>query len=138
MLALPVLLAGSVTSAHALCGNSIVEIDENCDQGASNGTPGSCCSQVCLYKPATATCRAAAGACDVAESCTGTSDTCPADQLKASGVECRASAGACDVAESCNGSSAQCPTDGFQSSSTECRASAGVCDVAENCTGSSA
>src|SRR6266516_1942038 len=45
-----------------------------------------------------AVCRPAAGACDVAEACTGTSATCPAD-AKSTAV-CRPAAGACDVAES--------------------------------------
>jgi len=79
-------------------------------------------------------CRAAAGACDIAESCTVLSPNCPADGFQSSGT-CRASAGVCDVAESCNGSGPNCPADGFQNSGT-CRASAGVCDVAESCNGS--
>ena len=47
-------------------------------------------------RPAT-TCRASAGACDVAETCTGASAACPADALTPAGTVCRASAGACDV-----------------------------------------
>ncbi len=83
-------------------------------------------------------CRPSAGACDVAESCTGTSTACPADAMLPASTVCRAVAGPCDVAESCTGSSAACPADSFASSSTVCRASAGVCDVVESCTGSSA
>src|SRR5437870_2175660 len=40
-----------------------------------------------------AVCRPAAGACDVAESCDGVSDACPADAK--SRVECRAKGGDC-------------------------------------------
>src|SRR5206468_3923759 len=83
-------------------------------------------------------CRASADACDVAETCTGSSASCPADAFQSAGTVCRASAGPCDVAETCTGSSASCPADGFQSAGTVCRASAGACDVAESCTGTSA
>lgn len=139
VLALPVLLAASASNALALCGNGVVEIDENCDLGpAGNGAAGSCCSAYCLYEAPSTTCRAANGACDVAESCTGTSETCPPDQVKTSGVVCRAVAGACDAAEVCDGTSAACPADGFVTGGTQCRASDGVCDVAESCTGTSA
>jgi cysteine-rich repeat protein len=82
-------------------------------------------------------CRVAAGACDVAESCDGTSTSCPTDGVKASGTECRASAGACDLAENCDGTSPACPTDAVKTAGTECRASTGVCDLAEICDGSS-
>src|SRR5438552_3699687 len=83
-------------------------------------------------------CRASAGVCDVAETCTGTSRDCPADGVASATTVCRASAGPCDVAESCTGSSATCPADSFKSTATVCRASAGPCDIAESCTGSSA
>jgi hypothetical protein len=96
---------------------------------------GQCVSN---FAPATTECRASAGVCDVAESCTGDSALCPEDGFLSATTECRASAGDCDVAESCTGDSASCPGDGFQSATTECRASAGDCDVAESCTGDSA
>jgi len=84
-----------------------------------------------------AVCRAAAGACDLAEVCTGSSATCPADTLAPSGTGCRAASGVCDVAEGCTGAAAECPPDTFVGAGTACRPSAGVCDVAESCTGSS-
>ena len=77
------------------------------------------------------------GACDAAETCTGSSTTCPTDVNVAAGTVCRAANGACDVAEACSGSSSACPADVFASSSTTCRAVAGVCDKAETCSGSS-
>jgi cysteine-rich repeat protein len=87
----------------------------------------------------TVVCRAAAGACDVAENCNGTDTTCPADAVVSSGTECRASAGACDIAEDCDGTAATCPADAFEPSTTVCRAAVhAVCDIAENCTGDSA
>jgi RHS repeat-associated protein len=82
-------------------------------------------------------CRASAGLCDVAETCTGSSTTCPIDSFASPSTVCRASAGLCDVAETCTGSSATCPIDSFASPSTVCRATNGECDVAETCTGSS-
>ena len=51
-----------------------------------------------------ALCRDVAGACDIAENCTGTSETCPDDVLVGAGTECRASTGECDPAEACTGS----------------------------------
>jgi hypothetical protein len=81
-------------------------------------------------------CRAAADLCDVAETCSGTSVTCPADARAAAGTTCRPAAGDCDVAETCTGTSAACPADSVQPSSTVCRASAGACDVDEFCSGS--
>jgi hypothetical protein len=113
-------------------------------------------------------CRGSAGACDVAESCDGIDDDCPANGFVAAGTECRASAGVCDPAEACTGVSAACPSDakstalcrgsagicdlpescdgvgddcppnGFVAGGSECRASAGMCDPAEQCTGSTA
>jgi len=83
--------------------------------------------------PANTECRAAAGDCDVAEVCTGTSSACPADAMKSAGTECRAAAGECDVAETCSGTSPTCPADRKRTS--VCRASAGPCDPAERCDG---
>jgi hypothetical protein len=56
-------------------------------------------------------CRAAAGICDVAETCTGDQATCPQNGFVASGTECHASAGACDPNEQCTGALFYCPGD---------------------------
>ena len=80
-------------------------------------------------------CRPSAGPCDVAESCDGVNDACPADAFQPATVECRASAGVCDPAESCTGTSAACPPD--QKSTAVCRPAADTCDVAELCDGAS-
>src|SRR5919198_2789830 len=84
-----------------------------------------------------ALCRASIAVCDAAETCTGTSRDCPADQYASSTTVCRASAGPCDAVETCTGSSATCPPDSFQSSATVCRLSVGPCDMTETCTGTS-
>ncbi|MGH7893109.1 MAG: hypothetical protein ACREQL_00485 [Candidatus Binatia bacterium] len=82
-----------------------------------------------------AECRAAAGPCDVAEVCSGTSINCPTDQFAQSGV-CRNASDLCDVAESCDGSGAACPPDGVKQQGIVCRSASGnVCDVAEVCDG---
>ena len=155
-----------VDVSHTLCGNGSVDGGEQCDQGAANGTAGSCCNTDCTFVASGTPCRASAGVCDVAESCTGSSGACPTDGKEASGTACtsdgnpctldqcdgvnnacqhpagnagalcRPSAGACDVAEACTGSSPACPADGFVASGTTCRPSAGVCDLVEACTGS--
>src|SRR5207249_3392551 len=111
--------------------------------------------------------RAAAGACDVAETCTGSSSSCPPDLFQPSSTVCRAAAGACDLAERCSGNSSDCPVDAKQVTGTACtddgnpcttdacdgtsvtcqhaagnpgalcRAAANECDLPESCTGSS-
>jgi hypothetical protein len=74
----------------------------------------------------------------VAETCSGASTACPADQKAASTTVCRGAAGGCDVVEHCDGSGNACPADAFASSTITCRGAAGSCDVAEVCTGLSA
>ncbi len=112
-----------------LCGDGALDAGEECDDG--NTTAGDCCSSSCTIEPDGTECRAAAGVCDVAESCDGVADDCPAD-AKTSTV-CRPSAGVCDLAETCDGAGDDCPADA--KSSTVCRAAGGVCDVAESCDG---
>jgi RHS repeat-associated protein len=93
----------------------------------------------CSPMPSGTSCRAATGACDVAEVCNGSSVTCPADALAPPTTTCRPAApGGCDVAETCTGTSAACPADGFAAATTTCRPANGACDVAETCTGTSA
>src|SRR5204862_6293606 len=79
-----------------------------------------------------ASCRAASGTCDVAETCNGTSTACPADGVRPAGFVCRAASGTCDVAETCNGSSTTCAADAFQPDGTSCTAT-GVCSAAGTC-----
>jgi hypothetical protein len=77
---------------------------------------------------ATTICRSAAGACDVAEFCTGASAACPADALRPSGFVCRSSTGACDVAETCTGAGAACPADVSSDEDGD-----GFCGAGDNC-----
>ena len=82
------------------CGDGTVDSPEVCDQGAANGTTGSCCSSTCTLKATGTVCRAAAGFCDLQEVCTGSSATCPTDAKVVSGTVCRAAAGTCDIQRS--------------------------------------
>src|SRR6185295_9154170 len=77
------------------------------------------------FKAAGTECRGAAGVCDVAETCDGTSAACASDSFASGGV-CRPAAGACDVPESCGGSDPDCPTDAFAAGGTQC--GAGSCN----------
>ena len=75
--------AGWSVSPLRYCGDGIVQsaspLNEQCDLGAANGTLGSCCTTSCTFASASTVCRPSAGGCDVPETCTGSSDTCPAD-----------------------------------------------------------
>jgi hypothetical protein len=92
--------------------------------GACNGL-GSC---IAAYKPSTTVCRDAAGPCDKAEHCTGSSTACPANTYQPSTTVCRDQNGVCDKAEYCTGSSAACPANAYQPSTAVCRDQNGVCD----------
>jgi hypothetical protein len=117
----------SVTIAVAgTCGDGDLDPGEQCDSGA-------CCNPTTCEFIA-GVCRPANGVCDVAESCTGASGTCPPDGFT-SGGECRPSGGECDPAESCNGAGPNCPAD-LKRNDT-CRPAADQCDAPESCDGSS-
>ena len=125
----------AITVSYSLCGDTIVSPGEQCDDGNTNN--GDCCSSTCQFESSSVVCRPVAGACDVAESCTGTSGSCPADGFESTGTICRAAStgDVCDETEVCTGSSAACPGDGVKPSGFQCRSAAGVCDVAEVCDG---
>src|SRR5204862_6951435 len=55
------------------CGNGLLDAGEQCDDGNTNN--GDCCSSACQFESSSTVCRASAGPCDVAESCTGSSAT---------------------------------------------------------------
>lgn len=121
--------------APAECGDGYAEGSEACDEGDANGAPSSCCSATCELRPATHFCRPAAGLCDVAESCTGATPTCPADEIRPADFACRPTAGWCDLSEVCSGVSKRCPADRVRGSDAVCRAAVGACDAAESCDG---
>ena len=119
---------------HAVVAGESCDDGNGCTVDACNTATG--CSNVAAN--AGTVCRAAAGSCDIPETCDGTDEACPDDTLVPALVACRPAAGDCDAAEVCTGSSPACPADVLQPSTTTCRPSAGDCDAAESCTGSSA
>ncbi len=139
---------GNACTTNAECASGFCTDGVCCDTACGGGDANDCqaCSVAagaavdgtCAPRAAGIVCREAAGACDVAERCTGSSAACPSDVFTAAGTVCRAAAGACDVAERCTGNSAACPADVLTAAGTVCRAAAGSCDVAERCTGGSA
>src|SRR5437867_1188477 len=120
------------------CGDGVVDSPEQCDTGAANGNPASCCTTTCTFKTNGTACTDDGNVCTT-DHCNGSlaSPLCVHNPGNA-GTTCRGTAGACDVAETCTGTSSACPADDFASSSTVCRGAAGECDLADNCTGSSA
>ncbi|KAB0384010.1 hypothetical protein FD755_005927, partial [Muntiacus reevesi] len=106
---------------QARCGNGFVEKGEECDCGAGQECPGSCClahscslragaqcshggcCAHCLLKPAGTPCRPAAGDCDLPEFCTGASPYCPPDVYLLDGSPCARGRGYCR-----DGADAQC------------------------------
>jgi len=116
-------------------GSSLAITALNCNDGNVCTVDSCVAASGCVYTPGNlgTECRASAGACDVAESCTGSSATCPANGFQSSSTVCRGSEGVCDVSENCTGSAAACPADA--KSTAVCRDSAGVCDLADSCDG---
>ena len=104
-------------------------------------------------------CRAAAGVCDVQESCDGSGTECPEDEFMAIGTSCGAGmfcngnlCSACEAGAACDppgqpcatgtiqcdGGTPECVASGVRPAGTLCRASAGVCDREETCDGTNA
>lgn len=96
-----------------------------------------CNAGVCVdvYQVAGHVCRTVQGSCDVAETCSGTSDYCPEDAFLTSSTVCHDAFGDCDVPETCSGSSPFCPADRVLPNTTICRLPAGPCDLPETCDG---
>eukprot|EP01119_Soliformovum_irregulare_P013765 TRINITY_DN36_c0_g1_i3.p1 TRINITY_DN36_c0_g1~~TRINITY_DN36_c0_g1_i3.p1 ORF type:complete len:713 (+),score=226.68 TRINITY_DN36_c0_g1_i3:888-3026(+) len=99
-----------ISAPTSVCGDGKVEGTEDCDNGSDNGSPTSCCTSNCTFVAANTVCRSVAGACDVEETCSGSSGSCPTDVVKPANTPCGESFGACDVqiVKSCNGVDPQC------------------------------
>ncbi|MCX7779009.1 MAG: fibronectin type III domain-containing protein [Patescibacteria group bacterium] len=102
------------TTPAPVCGNGILESGEQCESPFDT-----CCdSSTCQFKSSQTVCRASQGQCDLAETCTGLSASCPADAK--STAECRPASGICDLAEYCDGVNNDCPANIFQPAQTSC------------------
>ena len=137
---------GGITDNHAItnlmlatgvCGNGTTETGEQCDEGAANGTAGSCCTASCTLVASGAECRAASGQCDVAEQCTGSSGACPADGFESVGTTCGDAGTECTVQDTCDGAGS-CTDNGFESAGTNCGDAGTACIVQDTCDGSGA
>jgi len=128
---------GWSVSPLPVCSDGIAEVHEDCDAGAANGTPGACCTASCGFVAGGTQCRASADVCDVAESCSGASGSCPADGFASAATACRTGSGdACDPTETCTGSGVACPADVVLGAGEVCRAGSGdACDPDETCSG---
>ncbi|KAI5119801.1 hypothetical protein M0805_006598 [Coniferiporia weirii] len=104
-----------VTLTLNMCGNGIVESGEDCDPGLNNTSPccdsstckftsgavcdpasSDCCTDSCGFAPSTQVCRPAADpSCDIAETCTGSSSSCPSDTFEPNGKSCGGNQLAC-------------------------------------------
>jgi hypothetical protein len=100
--------------------------DDADDCQACSVAAGAAADGTCAPRAATAVCRAAGGACDVAEHCTGTTPTCPADSRVPSGAVCRPASNGCDLVEACNASSPACPANAFKPDLALCRGVLGL------------
>src|SRR5438094_10544712 len=123
-------------SFTSLCGNGTVEsaAGEDCDTGIAGSV---CCGSNCKFLTSSTTSRGAADECDLAEVCSGTAATCPADAKKTAGTACSSDGNPCSV-DQCNGSSNACTHTTAATAGTVCRTGSGdACDPTETCTGSS-
>src|SRR5204863_445793 len=109
-------------------GTSCTDDGNVCTADVCNGTVG---APTCTHAAGNAgtVCRAAVGECDIAETCTGTSTTCPTNAVKAAGTACTDDGNVCTT-DTCNGtvSNPLC-THPAGNTGTVCRAAAGPCDV---------
>ena len=120
-------------SGNPVCGDGLVEGEEQCDCGARDckdvdpccdkatcklatgaqcSALGECCDKsTCNFQSNAFVCRAAVGSCDVADTCAGNAQTCPADKHAAVGLACETPehkvAGACFGGE-CQSRDDQC------------------------------
>uniref|UniRef100_J3RY90 Snake venom metalloproteinase (Type III) 6 n=1 Tax=Crotalus adamanteus TaxID=8729 RepID=J3RY90_CROAD len=96
-----------------ICGNELLELEEECDCGSPRNCQNPCCNAT--------TCKLTSGSqCADGVCC----DQC---RFKGAGTECRAAKDDCDMADLCTGQSAECPMDRFQRNGHPCLKNKGYC-----------
>jgi hypothetical protein len=136
--------------ANDLCQHPQKPLDTACSTDNNPCTRDVCNAGACTHPAgnAGAVCRGSAGVCDVQETCTGGSATCPANAFQPSTLQCRAascSSGIATFAANCSGTGATCPAISTQACSpficsgttcsTTCASDAG-CATTAWCNGS--
>nr|BAO23490.1 metalloproteinase [Deinagkistrodon acutus] len=96
-----------------LCGNELVEGQEECDCGTPENCQNECCDA--------ASCKLKSG------SQCGHGECCEQCKFSTSGTECRAAKSECDLPEYCTGQSIHCPTDDFHRNGQPCLNNLGYC-----------
>ncbi|KAM7381470.1 hypothetical protein PAMA_012353 [Pampus argenteus] len=97
----------------AVCGNGLLEGDEQCDCGTPEECNNECCNP--------ATCKLTPGSACAQGSC------CSSCQIKVSGTPCRESVNSCDLSEYCDGKSAFCPNDFYVMDGLPCENHSAYC-----------
>uniref|UniRef100_A0A8C3ULR8 ADAM metallopeptidase domain 9 n=1 Tax=Catharus ustulatus TaxID=91951 RepID=A0A8C3ULR8_CATUS len=96
-----------------VCGNNVVDNNEECDCGKPQECSNPCCdAATCKLTPGS---QCAQGLC------------CKNCKFKVAGAECRAKQDACDLPEYCNGSTAYCPDDVYIMNGHPCSNSKAYC-----------
>ena len=154
---------GRVIVEYAVCGNGVVELNEQCDDG--NTDAGDCCSAACTYEAAASTCGDTGTECVVQDTCDGAGN-CDDNGFVTSGTGCGSSTtNACTAADTCDGAgncqandsavgtncgdagtectvqdtcdgSGSCTDNGFQTSGTNCGDAGTECTLQDTCDGS--
>ncbi|XP_056627688.1 disintegrin and metalloproteinase domain-containing protein 9 isoform X2 [Triplophysa dalaica] len=97
----------------AICGNGILEKEEQCDCGTPERCKDKCCDAATCTLTKNSAC--ATGLC--CENC----------QIKVSGSPCRPSENTCDLPEFCNGTSEFCPGDFYLMDGLPCASKTAYC-----------
>ncbi|TRZ17455.1 hypothetical protein HGM15179_009660 [Zosterops borbonicus] len=96
-----------------VCGNNVVDNNEECDCGKPQECSNPCCdASTCKLTPGS---QCAQGLC------------CKNCKFKVAGAECRAKQDVCDLPEYCNGSTAYCPDDVYIMNGYPCSNSKAYC-----------